>query len=69
MFKNEIWRIDLPYVTKLAKDNNGVKLTLVRQNLFEWTIDAKGMKTKDSKETVKRFLKMITKTSRPKKTG
>ena len=50
-FKNEIWCMDLAYVDKLAKDNNGVKYLLVRQDLFDRTVDAKGMKTKDSKET------------------
>ena len=66
-FKNEIWFIDLAYVDKLAKDNNGVKYLLVRQDLFDRTVDAKGMKTKDSKETVRSFLSMITKKNRPEK--
>ena len=66
-FKNEIWCMDLAYVDKLAKDNNGVKYLLVRQDLFDRTVDAKGMKTKDSKETVKTFSKMITKKNRPMK--
>ena len=35
--------------------------------MFVRTVDAKGMKTKDSKETVKTFSKMITKKNRPKK--
>ena len=59
--------MDLAFVDKLAKDNNGVKFLLVRQNLFDRTVDAKGMKTKDSKETVRTFSKMITKKNRPKK--
>ena len=58
--------MDLAYVDKLAKDNNGVKYLLVRQNLFDRTVDAKGMKTKDTKETVRSFLTMITKRNRPK---
>ena len=66
-FKNEIWCMDLSYVDKLPKDNNGVKYLLVPQDLFDRTVDAKGMKTKDSKETVKTFSKMITKKNRPKK--
>ena len=66
-FKNEIWCMDLAHVDKLAKDNNGVKYLLVRQDLFDRTVDAKGMKTKDSKETVRAFLTMITKKNRPKK--
>ena len=56
-FKNEIWCMDLANADKLAKDNNGVKYLLVRQDLFDRTVDAKGMKTKDSKETVKTFFK------------
>ena len=59
--------MDLAYVEKLTKDNNGVKYFLVRQDLFDRTVDAKGMKTKDSKETVRVFLFMITKKNRPKK--
>ena len=58
--------MDLAYVDKLAKDNNSVKYLLVRQDLFDRTVDAQGMKTKDSKETVRAFLTMITKKNRPK---
>ena len=54
-FKNEIRSMDLAYVDKLAKDYNGVKYLLVRQDLFDRTVDAKGMKSKDSKETVRAF--------------
>ena len=68
-FKNEFWCLDLAHVDKLAKNNNGVKYLLVRQDLFDRTADAKEMKTKDSKETVKTFSKMITKKTRPKKVG
>ena len=50
-FKNEILCMDLAYVDKLAKKNNGVKHLLVRQDLFDRTVNAKGMKTKDSQET------------------
>ena len=66
-FKNEIWCMDLAYVGKLAKENNGVKYLLVRQDLFDRTVNAKGMKTKDSQETVKAFASMITKRNRAKK--
>ena len=52
---------------KLAKDNNGVRYLIVRQDRFDRTLDAKRMKTKDSKETVRAFLTMITKKNRPKK--
>ena len=40
-FKNEFWCMDLAYVDKLAKDNNGVKYLLVRQDLFDRTVDVK----------------------------
>ena len=59
--------MDLAYVDKLTKDNNGVKYLLVHQDLFDRYVDEKGMKTKDSKETVRSFLTMITKKNRPKK--
>ena len=36
--------MDMEYVDKLAKDKNGVKYLLVGQDLFDWTIDAKGQK-------------------------
>ena len=66
-FRNKIWCIDFAYVDKLAKENNGVKYLLVRQDLFDRTVNAKGKKTKDSQETVKAFSSMITKRNRPKK--
>ena len=64
--KNETWCMDLAYVDELAKDNYGVKYLLLRQDLFDRTVDAKGMKTKVSKKTVRTFSKKITKESRPK---
>ena len=66
-FKNEILCMHLAYVDKLDKDNNGVKYVLVRQDLFARTVDTKGMKTKDSKETIRAILTMITKKSCPEK--
>ena len=66
-FKIEIWCMDLAYVDKLAKENNGVKYLLVGQDLFDRTVNAEGMKTKNSHETVKAFSSMITKKNRPKK--
>ena len=59
--------MDLAYVDKLAKENNGVKYLIVRQDLFDRTVNARGMKTKDSQETVKAFSSMVTKKTRPKK--
>ena len=66
-YRNEISCVDLAYVDKLSEENNSVKYLLVRQDLFDRTVDAKGMKTKDSQETVKAFSSMITKRNRPKK--
>ena len=66
-FKKEIRCMELAYVDKLAKANNGVKYLLVGRNLFHRTLDTKGMKTKDSKTTVCAFLTLITKRNRPKK--
>ena len=40
---------------------------LNHQDLFDRTVNAEGMKTKDSQETVKAFSSMITKRIRPKK--
>ena len=59
--------MDLVYVDKLANDNNGVKYLLVRQDLFDRTVDAKDMKTYDCEETLRAFLSTITKKIRPKK--
>ena len=61
--------MDLAYVDKLAKVNIGVKYLLVRQDLFDRTVDAKGMKTKDSKETVRAFWLWLQKRIVPKKFG
>ena len=61
--------MDLAYVDKIAEDNNGVEYFLVRKDLFDRTVDAKGMKPKDSKETVRSFLSMITKKDHPKQFG
>ena len=68
-FKNEVWRTDLAYIDKLAKDVNGVKYLPVHQDLFDRTVVAKRMKIKDSKETVRAFLTMITRKNRPGKFG
>ena len=40
-FKKEIRCMDLAYVNKLANKKNGVRYLLVRQDLFERTVDAK----------------------------
>ena len=66
-FEKEIWCMDLAYVDKLAREKNGVNYLVVRQDLFDRNVDAKGLKTKGSKETVRSFLSMITKKNRHKK--
>ena len=65
-FRNGNWCMDLAYVDKLAKENNGAKYLLVRQDLFDRTVNAKGMKTKGSQETAEAFSPMITKSNPPK---
>ena len=60
-FRNKNWCMDLAYVDKLVKENNDVTYLLVLQDLFDGTVNAKGMKTKDSQETVKALSSMITK--------
>ena len=52
--------MDPGHVDKLAKYNNGLEYQLTRQNLIEGTVDAKGMKTKYSKETIYAFMNMTT---------
>ena len=59
--------MDLAYVDILAKENNVVKYLLVLQDLFKRTVKAEGKKSKDSQETVRAFLSMVTKRNRPKK--
>ena len=66
-FKDDISYVDLAYVDKPAEDKSGVKYLLVRQDLFDRTVFAKKMKTKDSIEIVRVFPTMITKKIRPKK--
>ena len=52
-FKREICCIDSAKIDKIAKSNNGVKCIL-----FERTVDAKGIKTKGTKEMVCEILTM-----------
>ena len=65
--KNDIWCMNFAYVDKLAKENNGLKFLLVRQDLFDRIVNAMGMKTKKSQETVKAFSSIITQRNRSKK--
>ena len=59
--------MDMTYVDELAKIISGVKYLLFRQHLFDRAVEAKRMKTKDSKEEVHAFLTMITKKNQLKK--
>ena len=45
----------------------GIKYLLVRQDVFDKTIDVRGLETKDSKEALRAFTQMITKRKRPQK--
>ena len=65
----EIWCMDVAYADKMPKKNNSVKYSLVRQDLFDGTVSAKGIIAKDSRETVKAISSMITKRLRPKRFG
>ena len=58
--------MDIAYADKLAKEENGVKSLLVRQDLFDRTRNAKGMKTKDSQETESLFIQGYKKESTEK---
>ena len=58
---NDIWCMDLAYVEKLAKINNGPNYLPNRKELFDWTVDADRMKKKAFKEAVCAFLTKITK--------
>ena len=53
--------MDIAYVDKIPNDNNGVSYLLVRQDLLDRTVASKGMKTKDSKGTVRAFSTMVMK--------
>ena len=59
-FENEIWGMDVASVDKLPKENISLQLLLIRQKLSDRTLNAKGMKTKNSQETVREFSTMIT---------
>ena len=66
-FENEFWCMHLAYIDKLATDNTGVKCLLIHQDLLDRTVEDKKVKRKDSKETVRAFLAMITKKIRPQR--
>ena len=68
-FKKKFCCLDSAYVDKLAKDINRLKYFIVRQDLFERTVNAKGIKPKNCKGTLGAFLTMITKKADPGKFG
>ena len=53
--KYDSWCMDLAYVDKLAKEDNGVKFLLVRRDLFDKTVTANGMKKKLPRKRFVRF--------------
>ena len=57
----EIWSIDLAYVDKLAKYNNGVKYLLVAVDVLSRKLGVQPLRTKRAEETAKIFGRMITK--------
>ena len=59
-FISETWRMELPDVDKMAKDNNGVRYVIVRQGLFDRTLVGAGMKTNDFKKTARAVFTNIT---------
>ena len=58
---NEIWSIDLAYVDKPAKYNNGVKYLLVAVDVLSRKLRVRPIRTKGAEETAKNFGLMITK--------
>ena len=65
-FKKEVWCMDLAYVDKLAKDNNGVKCFLVRQDLFDRTVEERD-ENEWFQKTVRGSKTMTTKNNPPLK--
>ena len=63
---DEIWSIDVAYVDKLAKYNNGVKYLLVAVDVLSRKLRVEPMRSKSAEETTKTFAWMIKK-SKPKK--
>ena len=68
-FRYNIWCMDMAYVDEVAKENKGVIYLLVCQDLFDGTKNAKGLKTKDSQETIRDLLTRITKKNWLKEKG
>ena len=66
-FGKESWCMSLAYVDKIAKNKNVLKCLIVRQDLFDGTVDAEEKKTTTSKEIFWAFLSIVTKKNRQKK--
>ena len=58
---NEIWSIDVAYVDKLAKYNEGVKDLLVAVDVLSRYLQVSPMRSKSAEETAGTFTKMIEK--------
>ena len=69
LFENKIWCMNLAYVDKIAKNINGVKYLLVRQDLFDRGVDAKGMKARVSEKRFVHFWLYLQDRIDPKKLG
>ena len=64
---NEIWCMDLAFVDKLASQYNGVKYSLVAVDIFSRFVRVQTMKTKNAKDTLQAFRKMISRIKTPEK--
>ena len=64
--KNEIWSIDVAYMEKIAKHNNGFKYLLVAVDVLSRYLRVQPLRTMYSKDCVETFKQMI-KTKQPKK--
>ena len=58
---NEIWSIDLAYVDKLSKYNNGINYLLVAVDVLSRYLRVEPLKTKHAKECSAAFARMIKK--------
>ena len=56
---NEIWSLDVAYVDKLAKYNNGVKYLLVAVDVLSRYLRVVPMRSKSAPDAAKAFKKMI----------
>ena len=64
---NEIWSIDLAYVDKLSKYNDGIKYLLVAVDVLSRYLRVQPIKTKSAKAASEAFAKMLGKRVKPKK--